>query len=143
MAEDKADKPVPSFFVGQEVAQKMINNYVDKKYQNACKHLGKEDTRSVWYTKDHIEKLLKEIDISNGSGLRFYFGAYGDDHKEFAGQTCLIVYPTRKKYVENKPVDIDIVVEKEDSFPNRIQEGFNFGRPCPPKCDGANTGGGG
>lgn len=111
------------------------------KYPTLSERLGKDDTKSIWYSRDHVVKLLEEIDHANGDGLRLHFGAYEDGHEFASGQLCLVMNVTRGKK--------DVILEEEADFPDRsksekgfdpnakvISKDFNFGSPCPPRCDG-------
>jgi hypothetical protein len=135
-----ATKPLPFFFIGKETTEKRKKKFIETKHDKLSNALRKEDTKSIWYSRDHISKLLEEIDHANGDGLRLYFGAYEDGH-EFAGQLCLVMNVTRGSR--------DVILEKEADFPERskseksfdpnaklISKDFNFGSPCPPRCDG-------
>lgn len=110
--------------------------------------LGKPDTLSVWYSKEHIIKLLEEIDHAGGDGLRVYFGMYENAH-QFAGQTCLLMNVTRAAEINGQPIHEKVILENEQDFASRSalerdfsfdpsERDFNFGSPCPPICDGEN-----
>jgi hypothetical protein len=99
--------------------------------------LGRQDTKSVWYTKDHITKLLEEMEHANAEGLRIYFGEYGE-HENYSGQLCLLMVMT--KATNGTEIQSDITVEDAPDFKSRsIDEqksrDFNVGSPCPPICN--------
>jgi hypothetical protein len=146
-------KPLPWFFIGREAASERVKNYEKQKHNLLTESLGKPDTKSIWYSKEHISSLLEEIEFVGGDGLRIYFGAYDSNHKSFAGQLCLVMIPTKElqegKMISHKNVSI----EKESDFEERatltrdfnpsdsmddvaISRDFNYGSPCPPLCDG-------
>ncbi len=55
----------------------------------------KEDTKSIWYSKEHIEILLEEIRVWKADGLRIYLGEY-EEAAIAPGQLCLLMVLTRK-----------------------------------------------
>ncbi|MEM6722188.1 MAG: hypothetical protein AAF611_22870 [Bacteroidota bacterium] len=141
-------KKLPFFFVGKVIAEKRKENFKKQKYPILCKQLGKNDTQSIWYTREHILKLLEEIDHVKGDGIRLHFGAYENGHP-FEGQLCLVMNVTKvKKEGEHKKRE-DLSIEDEPDFNERskamrqsdikksigIKRDFNFGSPCPPRCE--------
>lgn len=133
-------KPLPFFFIGKETTEKRKRLFVEKKLPKLVEALGKPDTQSIWYSRDHIAGLLEEIDHAKGDGLRLQFGSYEDGH-EFAGQLCLVMNVTRDRKnitLEDEP-DYKERSKAEKSFDPDAKvtpKDFNFGSPCPPKCDG-------
>ncbi len=137
-------KKLPFFYVGKATTDSRKENFIRSKYPLLCEGLGKQDTQSIWYSRNHILALLEEIEHAGGDGLRLHFGAYEEGH-EFEGQLCLVMNVTR--YSNEKRVDV--IVENEADFDDRskatrstdgtdhqIPRDFNFGSPCPPRCDG-------
>jgi hypothetical protein len=142
----KSSSPLPFFFIGKEVTNRRKAKFIREKYPAINAAFGKEDTRSIWYSREHIAKLLEEIDLSGGDGLRVYFGAYEDDH-EFAGQLCLVFNATREKNENGISSHVDVQIEDEPNYserltltrafdPEKLQatKDYNFGSPCPPRC---------
>jgi len=144
-----AIKPLPIFFISQALLEQRSGRFINQKNNLLSNALGKPDTRSVWYTRDHIAGLLDEIDHYGGDGLRIYFGMYEPDHPNFAGQLCLVMNPTRT--VDGSTGHPDIIVENEPDFAERSalprasgaglednvfnkKKGGNLGSPCPPIC---------
>lgn len=142
-------KPLPPFFIGQNIVDNRVNNFSTVKYTLLSTTLGKPDTKSIWYSREHIAKLLDEIDHAGGDGLRIFLAAYESDHPQFAGQLCLVMNPTRLN--ANGGHD-NVIAENEPDFAERSQaaksislspsdasffndKGLNYGSPCPPKCD--------
>jgi hypothetical protein len=153
MKSQNSQKPLPSFFIGSATTMERINDYLTHKHSLLSQVLGKPDTKSIWYSKEHIAKLLEEIENCNGDGLRIYFGSYESTH-EFAGQTCLLMNVTREKQNGTGLLHVDVKLEEEENFSNRSElsrdiinpdagnttneskKDYNFGSPCPPRCDG-------
>jgi hypothetical protein len=152
MQDSQSAQPLPDIFIGTEKAHRMIDKYLTEKYpllQNAQQAIGanRQETKSVWYSKQHFETLLKEINLMNANGIRIYFGAYEEEHPLAPGQQCLLMVPTRisAKNTGNE----DIIYENEPNFEDRVNAStvsrsvileeetprpFNYGSPCPPIC---------
>lgn len=139
-------KKLPFFFIGKSTTDKRKENFKKQKYPVLCNQLRKNDTLSIWYSREHISKLLEEIDNVNGDGIRLHFGAYESGH-EFEGQLCLVMNVTRVNTNKNSQIREDINLEDEPDFKERSQfnrvfdqknepifRDFNFGSPCPPRC---------
>lgn len=145
-------QPLPFFFIGKTLTADRIDSYVTQKHGLISQSIGKDDTKSIWYSREHIEKLLEEIDYAGGDGLLVSFGTYETGH-EFAGQTCLVMNLTKEiTGVANKSHQV-IELEDEDDYEERsalprdiilfpgddplapAHRDFNYGSPCPPRCD--------
>lgn len=144
-------QPLPFFFIGQSLSTARIGSYQDQKLGLLSKAIDKPDTESIWYSREHIQKLLDEIDYAQGDGVRMYFGSYEATH-EYAGQTCIVMNATRSYQLGDTTVHVDVVLEKEPDFDERssiprsyiifpgdenrpFKRDFNYGSPCPPRCD--------
>ncbi|HAA13118.1 MAG TPA: hypothetical protein DCE41_16070 [Cytophagales bacterium] len=132
-------KPLPKFFIGEENTQKMIERFKKEKAPVLAEHLGKPDSESVWFSRDHIADWLKEIDHAGGNGLRINFGVYGPEDATEAypveGQTCLVIHITRGQNGKEKD---NVILEDEPDFQERSKikrKGFNMGSLCPPRCE--------
>lgn len=143
-------KPLPFFFIGKQLSRDRISTYQGQKLPLLTTAIGKPDTQSIWYAKEHLEKLLEEITYAGGDGLCMSFGTYESTH-EYAGQTCLVMNATRAE--EQNGITVHRTVELEDEpdfeqrsalprdlilFPGEDEDGkkdFNYGSPCPPRCD--------
>lgn len=138
-------KPLPIFFVGKDITTQRKDRFMSDKYPALCNALGKEDTRSIWYSREHLQRLLDEIDHANGNGLRIHLGMYESGH-EFAGQLCFVMNVTRR--IGETGGTVDVILEEEPDFPERsilerstdptgrtTRKDLNFGSPCPPRCN--------
>jgi hypothetical protein len=149
---------MPAIFIGKELMDNRISNYVTQKYPVLNQQLSgdgplREDTRSIWYTREHVESWLEEIRHLNADGMRIYFGAYGNNEEgRPPGQLCLLMVMTRSDG-PGTPHE-DIVLENEPDFEARQQgarsrslnggngildqtslpKEYNYGAPCPPIC---------
>lgn len=150
-------KPLPFFYVGNQVAADRISRFKNQKHNLLSQSLGKPDTRSIWYSKDHFVKLLEEIEFAGGDGIRISFGMYEEGH-EFAGQLCLLFNSTRARVAGNMLVHSTVILENEPDFTERSSlpreiihfpgdgtttdiRDFNLGSPCPPRCEDEDDGG--
>lgn len=141
-------KPLPFFYVGQAITTNRINAFKTQKHPLLSQAVGKPDTCSVWYSKEHFVKLLEEIEFAQGDGIRISFGTYEEGHP-YAGQTCLLFNTTRPTVAGNTVTHDNVVLENEPDFPERSAQerdiifapdedptirDFNLGVPCPPYC---------
>lgn len=149
-------KPLPFFYVGKQISQERTTRFKDQKHNLLSQALGKPDTRSIWYSKEHFTKLLEEIEFAGGDGIRIQFGMYEAGH-DYEGQTCLLFNTTREVMVGNMVKHVNVVLENEPDYPERsalpreiiefpggsigISKDFNLGSPCPPSCDEEGEGG--
>lgn len=140
--EKQTSKSLPFFFVGKTITDTRKSNFATTKHSILSAALGREDTLSIWYTREHIAKLLEEIDLAGGDGLRVYLGAYESEH-EFSGQLCLVMNATREQTISGEARHVDVILENEPNFTTRSAKveasgtktkDYNFGSPCPPRC---------
>lgn len=144
-----SSNPLPPFYVGRTITEARRNNFENDKLGLLTTALGKDDTKSIWYSREHIAGLIAEIDHADGDGLRIYFGAYESGH-DYEGQLCLVMNVTREATVGLVTVHQNVVLEDEPDFNDRQssdrdagisknlpagKRDFNFGSPCPPRCD--------
>jgi hypothetical protein len=112
----------------------VIRNYKKERWVNNSKHIGKEDSLSVWFSIDEIEEFLAKAKDHGGDGIRFYFGAYSEDFADqplYAGRQTIVMVATQQKETEKGVVDKDMYVTTE-SGPNVLA--YNVGKLCPPMC---------
>jgi hypothetical protein len=149
MENETSTRPLPYFFIGQALTAERINNYLTQKHPLLSQGLGRTDTKSVWYSKEHIVKLLEELEYAGGDGVRVSFGVY-EPSNEYAGQLCLLMNLTRERIVDGIVLHENVLIENEPDFPERstlardiielpgedepIDKDFNYGMPCPPRC---------
>jgi hypothetical protein len=145
---DTSNKPLPFFFVGQTLVNQRSADFISQKNNLLSEALGKPDTRTIWYSREHIAGLLDEIDHAGGDGLRVAFGMYEPGH-QFEGQLCLVMNPTRAVPEGDAVLHQVVILENEPDFAARSaveksglfggllgkKKGFNLGSPCPPICD--------
>lgn len=159
--------PLPEIFVGKEVINQRVRNFLQSKHpilSQALSEAGapREETRSIWYSRDHIATWVDEMDLMEADGMRVYLGAYGEEEAPAPGQLCLLMVLTRAASDGN--VHADIILEDETGYDQRQQTArkrsmengltqggltggdlfagaglpreYNYGSPCPPVCNG-------
>lgn len=145
-------KPLPFFYIGKDITVERINNYITQKHPILSLAIGKPDTKSIWYPKEYIVKLLEEIELASGDGIRIHLGMYEASH-EFSGQICLLINSTRSEKTGAGVTQNNVILENEENFQERAclprgtvilpdgpstdgyKKDFNYGSPCPPRCD--------
>jgi hypothetical protein len=150
---------LPEIFVGKEIINRRIKGYLSRKHPQLSQALSangtkREDTRSIWYSKDHVTTWLEEMQLMQADGMRVYFGAYDENEGPANGQLCLLVVLTREG---DNGVHKDIILEEEPGFDLRVpvarngvagepfaekgtKREYNYGSPCPPLCDAVQGG---
>jgi hypothetical protein len=161
MINESTVKPLPDIFCGKDLITNRINNYKNQKHpllnqQLSTNGVARQDTRSIWYTRQHVETWLDEMNYYNADGMRVYFGAYGEGEEgRPPGQLCLLFVLTRATANGGHK---DIILEQEPDFEMRLQSvqnlaheedsfgvafrpnEYNYGAPCPPVCDNDDDG---
>lgn len=121
-------------FVSTAHTDTLIRNYKQERWVNNSKHIGKEDSLSVWYSAEELEQFLEKIKMHGADGVRFYFAAYDKEYKEqplYAGRQTMVMVATQSKETEKGMVDKDVYVNTGGT--NSILA-YNMGRICPPFC---------
>lgn len=158
MINQQQARPLPAIFIGKDMINARIERYLTQKHPVLSQQLSgdgpyRDDTKSIWYSREHVETWLDEMQHTNADGMRVYFGAYGDNEEgRPAGQLCLLVVLTRTGQYGNQE---DIILEDEPDFTVRQESAtpksfsgnelwlkarpkeYNYGAPCPPVCNPA------
>jgi hypothetical protein len=154
MSNNVTTPPLPSIFVGKDVINRRVTLFMQQKHgllsqvmsQNGTQ---RQETKCIWYSKEHVETWLNEMSLMNADGMRVYFGTYAEEDGQAAGQLCLLMVLTRSE--NNGSIHRDIILENEINFSERSQQGrtrtistgdngngkpreYNYGAPCPPSC---------
>ncbi|MBS9524365.1 hypothetical protein KI659_10090 [Litoribacter alkaliphilus] len=82
-----------------------------------------EQSRSIWFDRHTIEKLLAQTDEKKG-GLKIFFAEYGNDYLEESGHD----------YTGQLTVVLAASNDNED--PTKDEQIENGGQLCPPHCGG-------
>lgn len=145
-------KPLPDIFVGKDIINDRVIRYRQDKHPLLSQALSgngaaREETKTIWYSKEYIQVLMDEMELMEADGVRVYLGAYGNEPDRPEGQLCLLMVLTR---ANGEGRHKDIVLENEPGFSMRVSasrsldsgliEGdglpreYNYGAPCPPIC---------
>ncbi len=129
-------------FVSNTHVDTVIRNYKQERWVNNSKHIGKEDSLSVWYSVAELEEFLAKAKKHGADGVKFYFAAYDKNFEEqplYAGRQTLVLVATQAKETETGTVDKDLYISSENGS-NILA--YNVGKLCPPYCSKPNTGDG-
>ena len=121
-------------FVNTAHTDTIIRNYKKERWVNNSKHIGKEDSLSVWYSAEELEQFLEKIKMHGADGVRFYFAAYDKEYEEqplYAGRQTLVMVATQAKAIDKAVIDKDIYISTDNG--NSILA-YNSGKLCPPFC---------
>jgi hypothetical protein len=82
-----------------------------------------EQTKSIWFDRRTIERLLKMTDENTG-GLKLYFAEYGSDYladsgHDYTGQLTVV-----------------LAASNDNEDPTKDEQIENGGTLCPPTCKG-------
>jgi len=144
MPVSRTAKPLPGIFIDKEEVNKRVTNYLKEKHPAQSAAIGREDSKSAWYSLDQFEELMREMYYLNADGLRIYFGAYDKEDKNYPGMLTVVLVPTYMN--ENTGKHTDIVVDDEVNFSDRseakpepsamrgIRKNFDTLGLCPPTC---------
>jgi len=124
--------------VGKYVSTKhvdtVIRNYKKERWIHNSERIGKEDSLSAWWSIEEMEDFIAQAKQHGADGLKFYFGAYGEDYKEvpeYAGRQTLVMVGTKETQTGSGLKDKDIYVQTENGT-NILA--YNRSRLCPPDC---------
>ena len=124
--------------VNTEHVNRVISNYKKERWVNNSKHIGKEDSLSVWYSVEELEEFLAKVKDHGGDGIKMYFGAYDKEHAPrelYKDRQTVVLVATKAKDTENGEVNKDLYINNEKG--NTILA-YNVGNLCPPFCQTSN-----
>ena len=122
-------------------AKRLVRNFKNQKWFQACGSMGEEDTKSVFFNRTFCDELIRELQQEGIDGLRVYFGAYEKEHKNPNRKGKLtVIFVTTNNHFKNKldnpedpehgPKDDE---ELEDADINKVKlSELNDGALCPP-----------
>lgn len=112
----------------------VIRNYKQERWVHNSRHLGKEDSLSVWYSVEELQEFMEIAKSHGADGIKLYFGAYDKDYKAtplYAGRQTVVLVATKKPEIGGANKDIYINTEEGTSI-----LAYNAGSLCPPWCKG-------
>ena len=120
--------------VGTEHVNTVISNYKKERWVQNSRHIGKEDSLSVWYSVEELEEFLQKVKAHGGDGIKMYFGAYGHENapKElYADRQTIVLVATKHNETSRGMVEKDLYISsgKETTI-----LAYNVGKICPPLC---------
>jgi len=120
--------------VGTEHVNTVISNYKKERWVQNSRHIGKEDSLSVWYSVEELEEFLQKVKAHGGDGIKMYFGAYGHENapKElYADRQTIVLVATKHNETSRGMVEKDLYIGtgKETTI-----LAYNVGKICPPLC---------
>ncbi len=132
--------------VSYAYAMKLVNNYAPRAGFVPKNDPQRPDSRSVWFSLDRIESLVKQIKAEKGDGIRFYFATYNENYmdnakgphvppKDYWGYNTLLLVSTRDSLANGNLYHRDYYTDAS----NGVGKGFlvtadiqNAGEICPP-----------
>ena len=128
-------------FVDTQHVNTVIRNYKQERWVNNSKHIGKEDSMSVWYSIEEMEEFLAKAKDSGANGVRMYFAAYSEDYArtpEYAGRQTIVMVASKGKLTPTGIVNKDVYINTEEGSTILA---YNAGSMCPPfNCPGGKGG---
>lgn len=117
----------------------VISHYKKERWANNSRHIGKEDSLSVWYSVEELESFLHLVKEHGGDGIKMYFGAYDSEHAPtplYADRQTIVLVATKLKETGKGEVNKDLYIQGEKE--NTILA-YNMGQICPPFCQNGDT----
>jgi hypothetical protein len=141
MTEPRTAKALPGIFIFKEEVNQRVKNYLQTKHTLLTSAIGKDDTKSAWYSLEQFEELMREMYYLNADGLRIYFGAYSADDEEYPNQLTVIFVPT---HLSDTGSHTDIIIDDEQNFMQRTMvpatlKNLDTIGLCPPSCSDQDT----
>ena len=121
-------------FVDTSHVDSVIRNYKKERWVHNSERIGKEDSLSGWWSIEEMEDFIAEAKMHGADGLKFYFGAYGEDYKEeplYAGRQTLVMVGTKEAQTAMGVKNKDIYMQTENGT-NILA--YNKIKLCPPDC---------
>jgi hypothetical protein len=113
----------------------LIREYKQKRWVANSEKIGKPDSLSAWYSIEEMENFIALAKSNGGDGIRFYYGAYPENHKsepEYAERQTLVKVATRSRTTASgNTVNKDLFLTQNGQL--KILSGL-LPKPCPPVC---------
>jgi hypothetical protein len=120
----------------------LIREYKQKRWRHNSERIGKPDSLSAWYSIEEIENFLVLAKSHGGDGIKFYYGAYPENHfpkPAYAGRQTLVMVATKSKITEMGAIANKDIYGTNNGRLN-ILSGIDP-RICPPTCNPPSEGG--
>ncbi|MBL7731951.1 MAG: hypothetical protein JNM88_12290 [Chitinophagaceae bacterium] len=144
MSNTRNTKPLPDVFIPKEEVNLRVKKFMDLKHPLLTSAMGKEETKSAWYSLEQFEQVMREMYYQNADGLRIYFGAYPESDPVYGGQLTIIFVPTRLDTTSGKHKDV--IIDDDINYDDRKNQtdaqdseaaffkGLDTFGLCPPSC---------
>ncbi|GGZ19357.1 hypothetical protein GCM10007049_09670 [Echinicola pacifica] len=100
---------------------------LERLQKNYKSNLGRDQTNSIWFDRQTLEKLLEKTDPKTG-GLKLYFAEYDAEYVEAYGLDNEI-----KGHIGKMTIVLAASNNNED--PENDDDVDNGGNICPPNCN--------
>ncbi|HTS45394.1 MAG TPA: hypothetical protein VMH01_13430 [Puia sp.] len=123
-------------YVNTEYVNEVIRTYKQERWVHNSERIGKEDSLSVWFPVEDLEKFIQDAKTNGADGIKFYFAAYPENFEEkpeYAGRQTIVLVATKSKKTESGNANKDLYITRNG---NSTIMGINLGLLCPPYCSG-------
>jgi hypothetical protein len=131
-------------YVNSKHVDSLLNNYKRERWVQNSKHIGKEDSLSVWYSIAELQEFIANAKQNGADGIKMYFGVYKADtakEERYEERQTIVMVASKTKILENGvSADKNVYVSRENK-PEILA--YNSGRICPPTCGDGPVGGNG
>lgn len=127
-------------FVNSKHVDSLLSNYKKERWAQNSKHIGKEDSLSVWYSVEELQEFLETAKSHGADGIKMYFGVYKPEtakEKRYEERQTIVLVASKNKVLDNGTEFDKSIYINGDKGAEILA--YNSGRICPPAC----TGGGG
>ena len=128
-------------YVNSKHVDSLLSNYKKERWVQNSKHIGKEDSLSVWYSVEELQEFLATAKNNGADGIKMYFGVYKPDtakETRYEERQTIVLVASKTKELDNGTT-IDKSIYVNGSTGAEILA-YNTGRICPPACSGTDTG---
>jgi len=110
----------------------VIRNYKQERWAQSTSRLGKEDSRSVWFSIEELEGFIEKVKGHGGDGIRFYFSVLPHDYTEvpeYAGRQNLVLVASKTKETATGTKNKDLYINTKEGAQMLA---YGDGAACPP-----------
>ena len=128
-------------YVNSKHVDSLLSNYKKERWVRNSKHIGKEDSLSVWYSVEELQEFLDTAKKNGADGIKMYFGVYKPDTAKdtrYEDRQTIVMVASKTKAIEN-----GTTIDKSIYFTgaNGVEIlAYNSGRICPPCCNSTASG---
>lgn len=127
-------------YVNTAHVDKVIRNYKQERWVHNSERIGKEDSLSIWWSIEELERFIEHGKTNGADGIKFYFAAYDETtapKPEYVDRQTLVMVGTKHNESGIGMLNKDIYMNNEKGS-NILA--YNAGSMCPPYCTGGGTG---